>query len=366
QSRRRRCHRPCRRRRTKRAQGDERSRSDLRGGGPAGATGRPRALLRGGRETPAAPASSSPGPRSLAASDVCLLGRLRAAPRRRPLAAHDTEPPGPRGAPRRSRGRGMLANPMSKRIHELAKEWSQNPKDLLRLAEPLGIRGKRPQSTLTDDEVTRLRDGLGLTPRPAVTVGSERVVAERVVTQRDSSADQLVTAIEQTTEARLRPNVIRRRTAREVLKREELPPTVPDAEPAVADIPPSLDFEPDFPPAVDDIPPPSRDVLADDVLSPPRPARPRRRAPPAPEPATDVSEPERVETAATPPPPAPAAERPVARVARPAPVAPPTRPAAPAAAPAIPGAAPPPGFEEMRGVKVLGKIDLRKATPPPG
>src|SRR4029450_9099675 len=43
-----------------------------------------------------------------------------------------------------------------------------------------------------------------------------------------------------------------------------------------------------------------------------------------------------------------------------------TRPAAPAAAPAIPGAAPPPGFEEMRGVKVLGKIDLRKATPPPG
>jgi translation initiation factor IF-2 len=256
---------------------------------------------------------------------------------------------------------------MSKRIHELAKEWGQNPKDLLVVAERVGIRGKRSQSALTDEEVTRLRDGLGLTPRPAVTVGSERVVAERVVTQRDSSADQMVTAIEQTTETRLRPNVIRRRTAREVLKREELPPTVPDAEPAVADIPPSLDFEPDFPPAVDDIPPPSGDVLADDVPAPPPlAASAPEPAPTAPEPATDVSEPERVEAAATPPPPAPAAERPVARVAQPASVAPPARPAAPAAAPAIPGAAPPPGFEEMRGVKVLGKIDLRKATPPPG
>ncbi len=35
---------------------------------------------------------------------------------------------------------------------------------------------------------------------------------------------------------------------------------------------------------------------------------------------------------------------------------------APASAAAAP---PPPGFEEMRGVKVLGRIDLRKAAPPP-
>ena len=47
---------------------------------------------------------------------------------------------------------------MSKRIHELAKEWGQNPKDLLTVAERVGIRGKRSQSALTDDEVTRLRD----------------------------------------------------------------------------------------------------------------------------------------------------------------------------------------------------------------
>ena len=100
--------------------------------------------------------------------------------------------------------------------------------------------------------------------RPAVTLGSERVVAERVVTQRDSDADQLVTAIEQTTETRLRVNVIRRRTAREVLKREELPPAV-ETEPAPADIPPSLDFEPDIPPSMDDLPPPAGDIVPDEA-----------------------------------------------------------------------------------------------------
>src|SRR5262245_54977677 len=265
---------------------------------------------------------------------------------------------------------------MSKRIHELAKEWSQNPKDLLIVAERVGIRGKRPQSTLTDDEVTRLRDGLGITPRPAVTVGSERVVAERVVTQRDSSADQLVTAIEQTTETRLSPNVIRRRTAREVLKREELPPTAPESEPTASDIPPSLDFEPDIPPAlVDEIPPSASEPEVEHV--PPAAARMREVVEhAAPEPVevaapVEVEQPA-VETAAEEPAPV-VVERPAARVAPATPAAPRVRAPAPAPAaartspaPAAPGAAPPPGFEEMRGVKVLGKIDLRKAVAPPG
>ena len=256
---------------------------------------------------------------------------------------------------------------MSKRIHELAKEWGQNPKDLLVVAERVGIRGKRSQSALTDDEVTRLRDGLGLTPRPAVTVGSERVVAERVVTQRDSSADQLVTAIEQTTETRLRPNVIRRRTAREVLKREELPHAVPEVEPAVADIPPSLDFEPDVPPAVNDIPPPAPDALPGVAVSPPPEAASASEEPAPSEPAPEARvEPVPVETAASAPAQPRAAARPAARVAPPAPAARPARPAGPPPAPATPGVAPPPGFEEMRGVKVLGKIDLRKAAASPG
>jgi translation initiation factor IF-2 len=251
---------------------------------------------------------------------------------------------------------------MSKRIHELAREWSQNPKDLLVVAERVGIRGKRSQSALTDDEVARLRDGLGLTQRPAVTVGSERVVAERVVTQRDSTADQLVTAIEQTTETRLRPNVIRRRTAREVLKREELPPSVPEAEP-VADIPPSLDFEPEMPPVADEVPPQAAES------TPEAPPAAAATQPPSAEPteaepvqAAERQEAAPVEVASAPVPaparPAAAAEQPAVRAATPPPSS------AGAAAPSQ-GAPPPPGFEEMRGVKVLGKIDLRKAVAPP-
>src|SRR5206468_11869381 len=114
--------------------------------------------------------------------------------------------------------------------------------DVLARAEKLGIRGKRSQSSLTDEEADRLKEEFGLAPRPSVSLGAERVVAERVVTERDSGADQLVTAREQTTETRLRANVIRRRTAREVLKREELPPAPPEGDGA-SEVPPSLDFE---------------------------------------------------------------------------------------------------------------------------
>src|SRR5207249_10729196 len=98
---------------------------------------------------------------------------------------------------------------MSKRIHELAKEWDVQPKDLLGGLEKLGIRGKRSQSSLTDHEVQRVREGMGLVPRPTLTLGAEKVVAERVVTERAASGDQMVTAREQTTETRLRANVIR-------------------------------------------------------------------------------------------------------------------------------------------------------------
>jgi translation initiation factor IF-2 len=235
---------------------------------------------------------------------------------------------------------------MSKRIHELAKEWGSNPKDLIAMAERLGIRGKRSQSAVTDEEVTRLREGMGLTPRPAVTLGSERVVSERVVTQRDSSADQLVTALEQTTETRLRPNVIRRRTAREVLKREELPPAPEEAEPTAGDVPPSLDFEPAVPVPLPEFPP-------DTEFEVPELPAEGQVAETAPEPVVARSEPAAA-PAPTPAPPLDVAQRPA--------------PAAPAAAPAAvpPGTTPPPGFEQMRAVKVLGKIDLRKAVPPPG
>src|SRR5690242_16411224 len=134
---------------------------------------------------------------------------------------------------------------MSKRIHELAKEWAVQPKDLVAGLEKVGIRGKRSQSSLTDEEVQRAREALGLAARPTVAVGTERVVSERVVTERDAG-DHIVTAREQTTETRLRSNVIRRRTAREVLKREEAPPPSP-ADDADGDVPPSLDFDAEVP-----------------------------------------------------------------------------------------------------------------------
>src|SRR5437867_5078434 len=192
---------------------------------------------------------------------------------------------------------------MPKRIHELAKEWGVAPKDMLARAEKLGIRGKRSQSSLTDEEAERLKEDLGLAPRPTVPLGTERVVSERVVTERDSGADQLVTAREQTTETRLRANVIRRRTAREVLKREELPPAPPEGD-GPSEAPPSLDLEASVPPSLAEVPPAAL------------------------EPALPVEEPT---PAAAAPPPAAAAPAPAAEKLLPPPPAAAPEPAAPSA-----------------------------------
>src|SRR5687767_11328361 len=167
---------------------------------------------------------------------------------------------------------------MSKRVHELAKEWAITPKDLLLAAEKLGIRGKRSQSSFTDEEVQRVRDILSPNARPEVTLGAERVVSERVVTARDNSTtgDAMVTAREQTTETRVRAGMIRRRTAREVLKREELPPTsfVPDSD---GEIPPAFDL--------DEIAPPLPDAVPPSAAEPPVAAAPAASAEAAPAPA---------------------------------------------------------------------------------
>src|SRR2546430_12641600 len=101
---------------------------------------------------------------------------------------------------------------MSKRIHELAKEWSVQPKDLLAGLEKLAIRGKRSQSSLTDEEVQRVREALGLVARPTAVVGTERVVAERVVTERDAGGVHLVTARRAAHQQRARRQHLRPRT----------------------------------------------------------------------------------------------------------------------------------------------------------
>ena len=101
---------------------------------------------------------------------------------------------------------------MPKRIHELAKEWNLQSKELLAGLETIGITGKRSQSSLQEPDVERLATHLGRGPAAQPTVGTERVVGERMVTEKDAQGE--VTSRESTVEARVRPNVIRRRRRR--------------------------------------------------------------------------------------------------------------------------------------------------------
>ena len=51
---------------------------------------------------------------------------------------------------------------MPRRVHELAKEWGVEPKDLTARLEKIGLRNQRAQSSLTDEEVQRAATELGL------------------------------------------------------------------------------------------------------------------------------------------------------------------------------------------------------------
>ena len=186
-----------------------------------------------------------------------------------------------------------------KRVHELVKEWGIDQRELIAKLDKLGIRNKRTQSSLTDQEVERLRAEIGLEEKPSVAVGDERVT----------------TGIEGQTvvERRVRTNVIRRRTTRI----EPVPSqTLPIPEPGE-----SLPTE------------------AFESFSTPEPL---------PEPVVPA---------------APVAEAPVKEVAsETAPVSARTPSEEPPPAPAkLPEKAP--VFEALRGPRVLGKIDLRKTEP---
>ncbi|HXV79415.1 MAG TPA: translation initiation factor IF-2 [Candidatus Binatia bacterium] len=99
------------------------------------------------------------------------------------------------------------------RVHLLAKELGIETKDLIAQLDKLGIRGRKAQSSLEDDEVNRLRAALAGQEKPQVHVGEEKVVADRVVTAEDDSLGE-VQARETVVERRVRANVIRRRTSR--------------------------------------------------------------------------------------------------------------------------------------------------------
>lgn len=113
-----------------------------------------------------------------------------------------------------------------KRIHELAKEWGLETRQLIAKLELAGMKGKKPQSTLTDDELTLVRAGEAPQPTPDLVLGEEKLVAERVVTEVDQN-EHLVTSREEVRESRIKPNVIRRRTKRIEVHEEAAPPAEP-------------------------------------------------------------------------------------------------------------------------------------------
>jgi translation initiation factor IF-2 len=99
------------------------------------------------------------------------------------------------------------------RVHLLAKELGIETKDLIGHLDKLGMRGRKGQSALEDDEVTRVRAALAGQEKPQVHVGEEKVVADRVVTAEDEKLGEFQ-ARETVIERRVRANVIRRRTSR--------------------------------------------------------------------------------------------------------------------------------------------------------
>src|SRR5262245_36237683 len=97
---------------------------------------------------------------------------------------------------------------MSKtRVHELAKEWGLDVKDLISRLEKIGIRGRRPQGTLSEEEIEQATRELGIGPVPTVTIGGERLVTS-------AEGQQLV-------ERRVGTKVIRRRASAPVPTPEE-------------------------------------------------------------------------------------------------------------------------------------------------
>ena len=227
------------------------------------------------------------------------------------------------------------------RVHLLAKELGVETKDLIAQLDRLGIRGRKAQSSLEDDEVVRLRAAFSAQEKPHVHVGEEKVVADRVVTAEDESLGE-IHARETIVERRVRANVIRRRTSRvevpnEIGDKTETQPegvTAPmeELKPIEQSIPAPLSPEEDSAlsatvPEIEMLPEEGISVIPEEELISQN---------------TDIQE--EIKS-----PPA-AAERPAPPAAAPAP--PPAAAAAPATAPQ----------EAPRGARVLGRIDLKRVV----
>jgi translation initiation factor IF-2 len=210
---------------------------------------------------------------------------------------------------------------MPRRVHELAKEWGLEAKELTARLEKIGLRNRRAQSSLTDEEVTRAGSELGLGDKPQITIGGERVVTAETGQQ-----------------------VVERRVGTKVIRRRAAAPPASDA----------VELEPLEPISVqsDSLQPfGAPEPMPEPFDIPPPP-------PPLPEAAPELPVEEVVRVDAAVPE--------VEHVAPPPPVvaAPPAPRAAPppaATSPATPGTKAEPSPERPFGPRVLGRIDLKKA-----
>ena len=227
------------------------------------------------------------------------------------------------------------------RVHLLAKELGIETKDLIAHLDKLGMRGRKAQSALEDEEVTRIRAALAALEKPQVHVGEEKVVADRVVVAEDETSGE-VQARETVVERRVRANVIRRRTSRVEVAQPE-PSPAPAAESPVEALPQAPALE-----EVDLPPPPEEPAITFDT----------EIEFPVEEPVQHVEEPVPAEAKAV-------EALPEKPVAEPAP-----RVQAPTASPAVEKPAETQA-EAPRGARILGRIDLRRTmqpapTPPTG
>jgi translation initiation factor IF-2 len=227
------------------------------------------------------------------------------------------------------------------RVHLLAKELEIETKDLIAQLERLGIRGRKAQSSLEDEEVTRVRAALATQEKPHVHVGEEKVVADRVVTAEDQISGE-IQARETVVERRVRANVIRRRTSRVEVPTEAHEADPSQAEAVSAPIPqPSADFE-DLAATM----PSYEDDSALNAIAPESDASHHAEAEETP---AEIKEPA----------PAEAPQAQAVPVQDRQPVSPSPAPPPPAQSAAAPAAAP---KEAPRGARVLGRIDLKRTV----
>jgi len=124
------------------------------------------------------------------------------------------------------------------RVHLLAKELGIETKDLIAQLDKLGMRGRKAQSAMEDEEVARVRAALAAQEKPQVHVGEEKVIARVVKTEEEGQGS--IEARETVVERRVRTNVIRRRTSRV----EVAPVDVVEEAPAASLVEPEVTPEP--------------------------------------------------------------------------------------------------------------------------